>query len=134
MQNAKNILQKLQLAYSVYTNKELASRLNIAQGSVDSWSARNKIPDKYLTRCVEDTGVSLEWLLDEDKPTFHISGGAKNISQVNGNVHQSSNEIKNELELFEEFKKIENLAKMANKVDFLKDELEKIKDELKKYI
>ena len=128
-------LLKLKQAYSVKTNSELAEQLNTTRGAVEGWARRKEVPHKYLIQCTLDTGVSLDWLLDEDKPTFHISGGNKNISQVNGNVNQGSDiKTEDELELFEEFKKVENLAKMANKIDFLKDELEKIKEELKQYI
>ena len=44
----------------------------------------------------------MEWLLDDDKPTFHISGGSKNISQVNGGTINQGSEIEKELEFFNE--------------------------------
>ncbi len=133
--NAKIVLDKIKLALDCDTYINIADKLDVTAGAVDNWKKRNAIPNKYLLKVTELSGVSLDWLLSEDKPTFHISGGSKNISQVNGNVNQGSDkEEEKELELFEEFKKIENLAKMANKIDFLKDELEKIKEELKKYI
>jgi len=78
--------QKLKQAYSVKTNSELAEQLNTTRGAVEGWARRKEVPHKYLIQCTLDTGVSLDWLLSEDKPTFHISGGSKNISQVNGGV------------------------------------------------
>jgi transcriptional regulator with XRE-family HTH domain len=127
--------EKMKIAMECSSFSELAEKLNITLPTIDSWKKRNAIPNKYLLKIAEKTGVSLDWLLDEDKPTFHISGGSKNISQVNGNVNQGSDiKTEDELDLFEEFKKMENLAKMANKVDFLKDELAKIKEKLKQYI
>ncbi|WP_164970241.1 helix-turn-helix domain-containing protein [Halarcobacter ebronensis] len=129
------IVKKIKVSYNIDTNSQLADYFQISAAAIDSWKRQNKVPEKYLFKCVNETGVSLDWLMDEDKPTFHISGGSKNISQVNGSVNQGSDiKTEDELDLFEEFKKMENLAKMANKVDFLKDELAKIKEKLKQYI
>lgn len=130
--DAKKLIKKIKTAYQVSTNPELAIKVGLTVSAIEQWSKKNKVPEKYIFRCTSDTGVSLEWLLDEDKPTFHISGGTKNISQVNGGIINQDYEKENELELFEEFKKIENLAKMTKKMDFLKKELESIKEELKK--
>ena len=113
---------------------ELAEELDITLATIDSWKRRNTIPNKYLLKVSEKTGVSLDWLLDEDKPTFHISGGSKNISQVNDSTINQGSKKEDELELFEEFKKIENLAKMTKKMDFLKRELKIIKEKLKEEI
>lgn len=132
--DAKNLIKKIKTAYQVFTNPELANKLGLTVSAIEQWSKKNKVPEKYIFQCISDTGVSIEWLLDEDKPTFHISGGTKNISQVNGGTINQGSEKEEELELFEEFKKIENLAKMTKKMDFLKKELETIKEELIKYL
>uniref|UniRef100_UPI004048D062 helix-turn-helix domain-containing protein n=1 Tax=Aliarcobacter sp. TaxID=2321116 RepID=UPI004048D062 len=136
---SKNILNRIKIALQSKNFEEVAEHLSISPATINTWRHRGKIPEVYLLKVVQMTGVSLEWLLSEDKPTFHISGGSKNISQVNGGVGiqetpKNNDKDIDELELFEEFKKIENLAKMVNQIDFLKDELEKIKEELKKYI
>lgn len=132
--NVSLVTKKIKIAYEVSTNAELAIKLGVSVSAIEAWSRRKEIPQKYIFQCTAETGVSIEWLLDEDKPTFHISGGTKNISQVNGGTINQGSEKENELELFEEFKKIENLAKMTKKMDFLKNELETIKEELKKYL
>lgn len=132
--NVSLVTKKIKIAYEVSTNAELAIKLGVSVSAIEAWSRRKEIPQKYIFQCTVETGVSIEWLLDEDKPTFHISGGTKNISQVNGGTINQGSEKEEELELFEEFKKIENLAKMTKKMDFLKKELETIKEELKKYI
>ncbi len=132
--NVKVTAEKMKTAMETNSFSELAEKLDITLATIDSWKRRNTIPNKYLLKVSEYTGVSLDWLLSEDKPTFHISGGTKNISQVNGGTINQGSEKEDELELFEEFKKIENLAKMTKKMDFLKKELETIKEELKKYI
>ena len=132
--DAKNLIKKIKTAYQIATNPELANKLGLTVSAIEQWSKKNKVPDKYIFQCISDTGVSIEWLLNEDKPTFHISGGSKNISQVNvGTINQGS-EKEEELELFEEFKKIENLAKMTNKMDFLEKELKTIKEKLIEYL
>lgn len=128
--NVKVTAEKMKTAMETNSFSELAEKLDITLATIDSWKRRNTIPNKYLLKVSEYTGVSLDWLLSEDKPTFHISGGTKNISQVNGGTINQGSEKEKELELFEEFKKIENLAKMTKKIDFLKKELEKIKLEL----
>lgn len=70
------ILNKIKLAYSVKTNNQLAKKLNTTQGAVEGWARRKEVPHKYLIQCTLDTGVSLDWLLDEDKPTFNINQGS----------------------------------------------------------
>lgn len=132
--DVKITTEKMKIAMDATSYSELASKLNITLSTIDSWKKRSAIPNKYLLKVAQDTGVSLDWLLNEDKPTFHISGGTKNISQVNGGTINQSSRQEDELELFEEFKKIENLAKMTKKMDFLKKEIETIKEKLKRYI
>ncbi len=127
-------IRKIKEAYDVTTNSQLAEKLDTTRGPVEGWARRKEVPHKYLIKCTFDTGVSLDWLLSEDKPTFHISGGSKNISQVNGGTINQGSEKEEELELFEEFKKIENLAKMTNKMDFLEKELKTIKEKLIEYL
>ena len=132
--NVKITTEKMKIAMNATSYLELAKQLNITLPTIDSWKKRNTIPNKYLLKVSEDTGVSIDWLLSEDKPTFHISGGSKNISQVNGGTINQGSEKEEELELFEEFKKIENLAKMTNKMDFLEKELKTIKEKLIEYL
>ncbi len=69
-------LDKIKLAYSVKTNNQLAEKLNTTQGAVEGWARRKEVPHKYLIQCTLDTGVSLDWLLDENKPTFNINQGS----------------------------------------------------------
>ena len=132
--NTKNVLDKIKIALGCDTYIDIANALDVTAGAVDNWKKRNTIPNKYLLKVSEDTGVSIDWLLSEDKPTFHISGGSKNISQVNGGTINQGSEKEEELELFEEFKKIENLAKMTNKMDFLEKELKTRKEKLIEYL
>ena len=130
--NTKNVLDKIKIALGCDTYIDIANALDVTAGAVDNWKKRNTIPNKYLLKVSEDTGVSIDWLLDEDKPTFHISGGSKNISQVNGGIINQGSEIEKEFELFDEndpvfisFKKAYECVKNEkNKLNELEDLLE----------
>ena len=130
--NVSFVVKKIKTAYELETNSELAERLEITPSAIDAWNRYKKIPEKYLYKCVNETGVSMEWLLDDDKPTFHISGGSKNISQVNGGTINQGSEIEKEFELFDEndpvfisFKKAYECVKNEkNKLNELEDSLE----------
>lgn len=130
--NVKITTEKMKIAMNATSYLELAKQLNITLPTIDSWKKRNTIPNKYLLKVSEDTGVSIDWLLDEDKPTFHISGGSKNISQVNGGIINQGSEIEKEFELFDEndpvfisFKKAYECVKNEkNKLNELEDLLE----------
>ena len=77
--NVKITTEKMKIAMNATSYLELANQLNITLPTIDSWKKRNTIPNKYLLKVSEDTGVSIDWLLDEDKPTFHISGFISSI-------------------------------------------------------
>ena len=127
--NVKITTEKMKIAMNATSYLELAKQLNITLPTIDSWKKRNTIPNKYLLKVSEDTGVSIDWLLDEDKPTFNISGGSKNISQVNGGIINQGSEIEKEFELFDEndpvfisFKKAYECVKNEkNKLNELED-------------
>lgn len=118
--NVKVVAEKMKIAMETNSFSELAEKLDITLATIDSWKRRNAIPNKYLLKVTENTGVSLDWLMNDDKTIDEIvkQGFVKNGT----------------LELFEEFTKIEKIAKIADKMDFLKAELEKIKAELIKHI
>ena len=130
--NVKITTEKMKIAMNATSYLELAKQLNITLPTIDSWKKRNTIPNKYLLKVSEDTGVSIDWLLSEDKPTFHISGGSKNISQVNGGIINQGSEIEKEFELFFEFdpvfisfkKAYECVKNEKNKLNELEDLLE----------
>ena len=130
--NVKITTEKMKIAMNATSYLELAKQLNITLPTIDSWKKRNTIPNKYLLKVSEDTGVSIDWLLSEDKPTFHISGGSKNISQVNGGIINQGSVIEKEFELFDEndpvfvsFKKAYECVKNEkNKLNELEDLLE----------
>ena len=136
--NVKITTEKMKIAMNATSYLELAKQLNISLPTIDSWKKRNTIPNKYLLKVSEDTGVSIDWLLSEDKPTFHISGGSKNISQVNGGIINQGSEIEKEFELFDEndpvfisFKKAYECVK--NEKDKLNELEDLLEDFYRKY-
>ena len=138
--NAKKITKKIKTAYQVSTNPELASIVGLTVSAIEQWSKKNKVPEKYIFKCIGETGVSLDWLMDEDNPTFNIEGKG-NIGQQNNHRGKVKNFVKEkksstkskktleekELELFEEFQIIEGLANLSKNMDYLKKEMDKIK-------
>ena len=104
--NVSLITKKIKTAYEVSTNAELAIKLGVSVSAIEAWSRRKEIPQKYIFQCTAETGVSIEWLLDEDKPTFHISGGTGNVSQQNlkgvARVIYNNSEKENEINSFDE--------------------------------
>lgn len=134
--NAKNVLDKIKIALGCDTYIDISNALNVTAGAVDNWKKRNAIPNKYLLKVSEDTGVSIDWLLSEDKPTFNISGGSGNINQQNlkngARVIYNNSEKENEINSFDEndpvfisFKKAYECVKNEkNKLNELEDLLE----------
>ncbi|UYF42553.1 helix-turn-helix domain containing protein [Aliarcobacter cryaerophilus] len=111
--NVKITTEKMKIAMNATSYLELAKQLNITLPTIDSWKKRNTIPNKYLLKVSEDTGVSIDWLLSEDKPTF-------DISQVNkGN------------DLSKYFIALQSVVSATNKEDEL---IEDIKNLMKKYL
>jgi len=78
----KNTIKKIKLAFNVSTNKQLAVKLGISTSSLDAWPSRNVIPEKHLLKTVQLTGVSMEWLTNEDEPKFIVSDNS--IGQMSG--------------------------------------------------
>lgn len=94
--NVSLLTKKIKMAYEVSTNAELAQKLEISTSTIEAWSRRKEIPQKYIFQCTIETGVSLDWLLNEDKPTFNIRGGTGNVGQQNNHGGEIINgKIKN---------------------------------------
>lgn len=92
----------MKAAYQVSTNPELANKVGLTVSAIEQWSKKNKVPEKYIFQCISDTGVSIEWLLDEDKPIYSIENLAKKINNQtietntgtvsqNGNIYTKDN-------------------------------------------
>lgn len=106
--NVKTTAEKMKTAMKKNSFSELAEELDITLATIDSWKRRKTIPNKYLLKVSEKTGVSLDWLLSEEKPTFHKNNSSKNSIQ--------STEPKNGYTLTldltkEQIEKLENIAK-----------------------
>lgn len=139
--DAKKLIKKIKTAYQVSTNPELAIKLGLTVSAIEQWSKKNKVPEKYIFQCTSDTGVSLEWLLDEDKPTFAIYGGKGHVNNVNDGgigIVKNNKDLKlfeeDEVKLFEENNPVFfSFQKAYEKVKNEKDKLNELEDLLENF-
>jgi len=71
--NAQEVIERLQSAYGVTTQRALAEALEVPSNNVSAWSQRNSVPGNAIIKCVLDTGVDLQWL---------VSGGLAKASII----------------------------------------------------
>ncbi|QPG28610.1 helix-turn-helix domain-containing protein [Pantoea sp. SM3640] len=62
--NAQEVIERLLAAYGVTTQRALAKALNVPSNNVSAWSQRNSVPGSAIIKCVLDTDVDLQWLLN----------------------------------------------------------------------
>ncbi|MEN5020999.1 phage repressor protein CI [Pantoea agglomerans] len=62
--NAQEVIERLLSAYGVTTQRALAEALKVPSNNVSAWSQRNSVPGSAIIKCVLDTGVDLQWLLN----------------------------------------------------------------------
>jgi transcriptional regulator with XRE-family HTH domain len=58
------VVDRLLSAYGISTQKELAQILDISPNNISGWRERRSVPGYTIIKCVLDTGVDLEWLLN----------------------------------------------------------------------
>ena len=64
--DSKTLIKKIKTAYQISTNPELANKLGLTVSAIEQWSKKNKVPEKYIFKCIKDTGVSMEFLLNKE--------------------------------------------------------------------
>lgn len=62
--NAQDVIERLLSAHDVTTQRVLAESLNVPSNNVSAWSQRNSVPGSAIIKCVLDTGVDLQWLVN----------------------------------------------------------------------
>lgn len=62
--NAQDVIERLLSAYGVTTQRALAESLDVPSNNVSAWSQRNSVPGSAIIKCVLDTGVDLQWLVN----------------------------------------------------------------------
>lgn len=62
--NAQEVIERLLSAYGVTTQRALAEALSVPSNNVSAWSQRNSVPGSAIIKCVLDTGVDLQWLVN----------------------------------------------------------------------
>ncbi|WP_323585424.1 helix-turn-helix domain-containing protein [Aliarcobacter butzleri] len=101
--DSKKLIKKIKTAYQISTNPELANKLKLTVSAIEQWSKKNKVPEKYIFQCITDTGVSLQWLLDEDKPTFDVVEKSIFNDNINKTLEIINTMTKNSKELENNF-------------------------------
>lgn len=110
----KEELRKLKIYYDVFSNKELAEKLNLSKQAVDDWARRKTIPKRYLEK-IENSKINTN------------SGTV----QINGNNHGHININSSDEMSMEICKCIKRLSEKRKeyyyhliKADLLKEEIE----------
>lgn len=62
--DAQEMIERLFSAYGVTTQRALAKALDVPSNNVSAWSQRNSVPSSAIIKCVLDTGVDLQWLVN----------------------------------------------------------------------
>ncbi|WP_244269279.1 helix-turn-helix domain-containing protein [Pantoea septica] len=62
--NAQEVIERLFSAYGVTTQRTLTEALNVPSNNVSAWSQRNSVPGSAIIKCVLDTGVDLQSLVN----------------------------------------------------------------------
>jgi len=62
--DAQEMIERLFSAYGVTTQRALAKALDVPSNNVSAWSQRNSVPGSAIIKCVLDTGVDLQWLVN----------------------------------------------------------------------
>ncbi|MDN4134176.1 phage repressor protein CI [Pantoea ananatis] len=75
--NAQDVIERLLSAYGVTTQRALAEALNVPSNNVSAWSQRNSVPGSAIIKCVLDTGVDLQWLVNGELAKANYKRGAE---------------------------------------------------------
>ena len=78
--NAQEVIERLFSAYGVTTQRALAEALNVPSNNVSAWSQRNSVPGSAIIKCVLDTGVDLQWLVNGELAKANYKRGAELLS------------------------------------------------------
>jgi len=106
--NAEDLIYMLYETFKVDNNIDLAELLKTTPQTISNWKSRNSI--NAIKKKCRELGIYKEIFGDETMQT------------------------NKELTYFEEYSKLENLATMGKGIDYLKDKLNILKEELKKDI
>lgn len=138
MREVEAIIDNLKDSLGIKNNAELADLMGVPPTTLSGWINRNAI-GTALEKIVEfintkKLDISIDALLKTKLSDTFNFGGTNNqqIGKSQGHINMSNSPTASKSPLAEEFEKIEKLAHMTNKVDYLKNELEKIKEEIKK--
>jgi len=89
--NAQDVIERLLSAYGVTTQRALAEALNVPSNNVSAWSQRNSVPGSAIIKCVLDTGVDLQWLVNGElakanyKRCAELPSGESLLNEITSN-------------------------------------------------
>ena len=115
----KEDLRKLKIFFNVFSNEQLAEKLNLSKQAVNEWARRKNIPKRYL-----------KLLEQENTNQVNSNNQNNNNISINGNNHghiniNSSDEMS--MEICKEIKKLDDKQKEyfyhLIKVEVLKKQL-----------
>jgi len=74
--------EKLKINFNVFTNKELAEKLEISESAVSVWTSRKKIPKKYLRYLENKNNIN-----QNGNNNIGINHGNVNITNSNDELY-----------------------------------------------
>jgi len=134
MNEAEYYIEKLLEYYNVYTLSDLAEKLGMSQPSISAWKKNNYV--SAIKKKCRQLGIYSEIFQDTCNEIFHMGNGS--VGKVSGYENKGIiNGLKGEtmqLNFQEEYKKLEELAKLGKGYKNLEMLLNELKEKLKKDI
>jgi len=133
---AEDLIYMLYETFKVDNNIDLAKSLKTTPQTISNWKSRNSI--NAIKKKCRELGIYQDIFGDLNSSSFIQTGlGSVAAVKIRGDVvgySENNREDKStqNLELFEEYKKIELLAQMGVGIENLKTKLDILKEELKK--
>lgn len=86
-QNAKDVLERLKIAYNIRNDTELAAFLGVARNTVSTWKTRNSID--YALVFAKCDNLNIDWLITGEGEIFKTKT-PKNVIKENDNKNDNN--------------------------------------------
>jgi cell fate (sporulation/competence/biofilm development) regulator YmcA (YheA/YmcA/DUF963 family) len=123
---ADYLINKLMDYYEVKNYRELSEKINTTQQLISGWKLRNAV--KAILNKLNDLGIQDDFNKTIKHEEYNL--GDYSVGKVTGGVG-ISHVLNNALYFLDEYKKIEQLAKMGRGYDNLESKLKELKELLK---
>lgn len=111
MDSAREILERMKEAFQVSLFKEIADKLDVKANTIDTWKQRNRIPDRYIYKCMHLTGFEEQYIRygrkTEENNTVNgnnsaiITGSHNNLNSNNSSENTKEKEVLIKIPYFE---------------------------------